>query len=56
MTFDQFCSDVTNLKRTVCDTYDDAVYFNKYFQPMDDFLRTLTLGKRYYIGHAVFMH
>lgn len=56
MTFDQFCSDVTNLKRAVCDTYDDAVYFNKYFQPMDDFLRTLILGKRYYIGHAVFMH
>lgn len=56
ITLDEFSTDkVSILKSLIIDNYSDAVYFNSCFYTEDDFIRMAEAGRKYYIGHVVYM-
>ena len=56
ITLYEFSTDkVSTLKSLIIDNYSDAVYFNSCFYTEDDFIRMAEAGRKYYIGHVVYM-
>lgn len=56
ITLDEFSTDkVSTLKSLIIDNYSNAVCFNSCFYTEDDFIRMAEMGKKYYIGHVVYM-
>lgn len=47
--------DVWRLKNLISDDHGDAVYCNTCFYTEDDFVRTVKMGKKHYLGHVLYM-
>lgn len=56
ITLDEFSTDeVCILKNLIFDNYGDAVYLDSCFYAEDDFIRDIEIGRKYYVGHVVYM-
>ena len=56
ITLDEFSTDdICTFKSLIFDNYGDAVYLNSCFYTEDDFIRMAEAGRKYYIGHVVYM-
>lgn len=56
MTLDQFSEskeEVKHLKLIIDDEFGDAVYFNSSFYTLDDFIRDVEPGMKYFIGNVL---
>lgn len=47
--------DVWRLKNLISDDHGDAVYCNTCFYAEDDFVRTVKMGKKHYLGYVLYM-